>query len=77
VDQDAAYLDGGRSSGLTVGMKLLVKNKKPAAGAEANLNPDQTAAELVVVGLAETSAVTENPLPKRDVVPGDLAYLSS
>jgi hypothetical protein len=77
VDQDAAYLDGGRSSGLTVGMKLTVKNKKPAAGADANTSLDKPVAELVVVGLAETSAVTEIHTPKRDVVPGDLAYLSS
>jgi len=77
VDQDAAYLDGGRSSGLTVGMKLTVKNKRPADGTDANANLDKPVAELVVVGLAETSAVTEIHSPKRDVVPGDLAYLSS
>ena len=77
VDQDAAYLDGGRSSGLTAGMKLTVKNKKPAAGTDANTSLDKPVAELVVVGLAETSAVTEIHSPKRDVVPGDLAYLSS
>lgn len=77
VDQDAAYLDGGRSSGLTVGMKLFVKNKKSAAVPDANASLDQNVAELVVVGLAETSAVTEIHTPKRDVVPGDLAYLSS
>ena len=77
VDQDAAYLDGGRSSGLTVGMKLTVKNKKSAAGTDANTSLDKPVAELVVVGLAETSAVTEIHSPKRDVVPGDLAYLSS
>lgn len=77
VDQDAAYLDGGRSSGLTVGMKLFVKNKKSAAVPDANASLDQNVAELVVVGLAETSAVTEIHTPKREVVPGDLAYLSS
>lgn len=77
VDQDTAYLDGGRSSGLTQGMKLIVKNKKPASGTDGNANLDKAVAELVVVGLAETSAVTEIHAPKRDVVPGDLAYLSS
>jgi AMIN domain-containing protein len=77
VDQDAAYLDGGRSSGLTVGMKLTVKNKKRLAGTNAKASLDENVAELVVVGLAETSAVTEIHTPKRDVVPGDLAYLSS
>jgi hypothetical protein len=77
VDQDTAYLDGGRSSGLTEGMKLIVKDKKPkvVTGGSANLNG--VVAELVVVGLAETSAITEIHTPKREVVPGDLAYLSS
>jgi hypothetical protein len=77
VDQDTAYLDGGRNSGLTEGMKLIVKNKKIAAGMDGSSNPDEAVAELVVVGLAETSAVTEIHTPKRDVVPGDFAYLSS
>jgi hypothetical protein len=77
VDQDTAYLDGGRASGLAQGMKLIVKNKATAAGADGSSNPDDIVAELVVVGLAETSAVTEIHTPKRDVVPGDLAYLSS
>jgi hypothetical protein len=77
VDQDAAYLDGGRSSGLTAGMKLMVKNKRPAAATDGSVDPAGAIAELVVVGLAETSAVTEIRAPKRDVVAGDLAYLSS
>jgi hypothetical protein len=77
VDQDAAYLDGGRSSGLTAGMKLIVKNKRPAAATDGSVDPAGAIAELVVVGLAETSAVTEIHAPKRDVVAGDLAYLSS
>jgi AMIN domain len=77
VDQDTAYLDGGRTSGLTEGMRLIVKNKNTAAGSDGSSNPDDAVAELVVVGLAETSAVTEIHTPKRDVVPGDLAYLSS
>jgi hypothetical protein len=78
VQQDSAYIDGGRSSGLTEGMKLFVKDPSPAAGADANgPAPDTVQAELVVVGVAETSAVTEVHEPKRDVVPGDLAYLSS
>jgi hypothetical protein len=77
VDQDAAYLDGGRSSGLTEGMKLIVKNKRSAAGADGSVDPAGAIAELVVVGLAETSAVTEIRAPRREVVAGDLAYLSS
>jgi hypothetical protein len=77
VDQDTAYLDGGRTSGLTEGMKLVVRNKKTVAGSDGSSNRDDAVAELVVVGLAETSAVTEIHTPKRDVVPGDFAYLSS
>jgi hypothetical protein len=77
VEQDTAYLDGGRASGLTEGMKLIVKNKTTAAGSDGSSNPDDAVAELVVVGLAETSAVTEIRTPKREVVPGDFAYLSS
>jgi len=78
VEQESAYLDGGRSAGLAEGMKLLVKNDKPAAQAAANAEgASGPAAELVVVAVAETSAVTEIRLPKRDIVPGDLAYLTS
>jgi AMIN domain-containing protein len=77
VEQDTAYLDGGRSSGLAEGMKLFVKNKGPMAGADKNGNADGAVAELVVVGVAETSSVTEIHLAKREVVAGDLAYLSS
>ncbi len=77
VEQDTAYLDGGRSSGLTEGMKLVIRNKGSLARSDTNANADGAVAELVVVGVAETSAVTEIHLPKRDVVAGDLAYLSS
>jgi AMIN domain len=75
VQQDTAYIDGGKSSGLSEGMRLIVKD------AMSSSNPDAPAisevAELVVVGVAETSAVTEIHTPKRDIVPGDVAYLSS
>ncbi|MFI5057899.1 MAG: AMIN domain-containing protein [Candidatus Acidiferrales bacterium] len=78
VEQETAYLDGGRSAGLAEGMKLLVKNDKPATQVAANAEGvSGPAAELVVVAVAETSAVTEIRLPKRDIVPGDLAYLTS
>lgn len=77
VEQDSAYLDGGRSSGLTEGMKLIVKNQRSAPSTKGSANFDGPVAELVVVALAETSAVTEIHAPKREVVPGDIAYLSS
>jgi hypothetical protein len=78
VEQETAYLDGGRSAGLSEGMKLLVKNDKSATQVGPNAETASgPAAELVVVAVAETSAVTEIRLPKRDIVPGDLAYLTS
>jgi hypothetical protein len=76
VEQESAYLDGGRSSGLTEGLKLVVKKPTPEAGAKGNPS-DGPFAELVVVAVAETSAVTEIHKPTRDVTPGDIAYLSA
>ena len=78
VQQDSAYIDGGRSSGLAEGMKLVIKDTPSSAGADPSAPvSDAIQAELVVVGVAETSAVTEIRQPKRDIVPGGLAYLSA
>ncbi len=79
VAEGAAYLDAGRSSGLSEGMKLEVRDTQPAAPKMDTGNEEglQTVAELKVISIAETSAVTEIIQPKRDVKPGDLAYLSS
>ena len=85
VAQGAAYLDGGRSAGLAEGMKLVVRestslpsNAPPSASNVAAASPNNgTVAELEVISVAETSAVTEVHTPTRDVKPGDLAYLSS
>ena len=85
VTQGAAYLDGGRSSGLAEGMKLEVKDDVKAsppgttgmeAGPDAN-GGKRVVAELEVVSVAETSAVTEIKSSTRDVKKGDLAYLSA
>lgn len=76
VEADSAYIDGGRSAGLAEGMKLLVKDVRGAGGSRAG-DGNAGVAELVVVGVAETSAVTEIHNPKRDVVAGDVAFLSS
>jgi AMIN domain len=76
VEQDSAYLDGGRSSGLKEGLTLVVKDSRPSA--EVNTSGgNEPVAQLVVIAVAETSAVTEIRIPKRDVVPGDTAYLST
>jgi len=79
VAEGVAYLDGGRSSGLTEGMKLEVQDSDhvPREGVAVESSDAGVVAELVVTAVAETSAVTEIHVPKRSVKPGDLAYLSS
>lgn len=77
VQQDAAYIDGGRSSGLAEGMKLVVKDSAPGGGVAEVPSGEVPVADLVVIGLAETSAVTEIRSPKRTIALGDTAYLSS
>ena len=79
VAEGVAYLDGGRSSGLTEGMKLEVQESDhvPREGVAVEPSDAGVVAKLVVTAVAETSAVTEIHVPKRSVKPGDLAYLSS
>jgi len=79
VAEGVAYLDGGRSSGLTEGMKLEVQDSDhvPREGVAVEPSDAGVVAELVVTAVAETSAVTDIHVPKRSVKPGDLAYLSS
>lgn len=76
VEEESAYIDGGRSAGLAEGMKLLVK-AVPGDAANKPSDTNSPVAELVVIGVAETSAVTEIHKPEREVVPGDIAYLST
>jgi hypothetical protein len=89
VQDETAYLDGGRSAGLAEGMTLTVKgndakdevkdkdgNEKKAEEGASGAAPG-TVADLVVIGVAETSAVAEIRTPKRDIIPGDVAFLSS
>ncbi|HVO61175.1 MAG TPA: AMIN domain-containing protein [Terriglobales bacterium] len=78
VAEGAAYLDAGRNSGLSEGMKLEIHDTDPApANAGNEAQGVRVAALLRVVSVAESSAVTEISEPTRDVKPGDLAYLSS
>jgi hypothetical protein len=78
VAAGAAYLDGGRAAGLSEGMKLVVRETHTRANiAAADGSADQVIAELEVTSVAEASAVTDIRTPKRDVAPGDLAYLSA
>jgi hypothetical protein len=79
VAEGVAYLDGGRSSGLTEGMKLEVQDSDhiPREGVAVDSSDAGVIAELVVTAIAETSVVTDIHTPKRSVKAGDLAYLSS
>src|SRR4029077_314153 len=62
--------------GLKEGLTLVVRDPRPSGGTNTNA-ANEALAQLVVVAVAETSAVTEIRSPKRDVVPGDTAYLST
>jgi len=79
VADGVAYLEGGRAQGLSEGMKLEIENTNlPATqGESATTGDPRIVAELVVSGVAETSAVTDIHSPMRPVKVGDLAYLSS
>jgi len=80
VAEGVAYLDGGRTQGLSEGMKLEVKDDTATTarqGQSVNAADPRVVAELEVTAVADTSAVTEIHTPKRSVKVGDLAYLSS
>jgi hypothetical protein len=79
VADGVAYLEGGRTQGLSEGMKLLVVDANHAAkqGESVNAADPKVAAELEVSAVADTSAVTDIHNPKRPVKVGDLAYLSN
>ncbi len=78
VAAGTAYLDGGRGAGLAEGMKLVVRETPTGAVvAAASGKEDEIVAELEVTSVAEASAVTDIHTPKRDLKPGDLAYLSA
>jgi hypothetical protein len=75
VAAGAAYLIGGRSSGLVQGMKLVVRD--PGRSADSATPQGPVVAELQIVSLAESSAVTEIHNPTRAVKLGDWAELSA
>jgi hypothetical protein len=79
VADGVAYLEGGRTQGLTEGMKLLVEDANHAAkqGESVNAADPKVVAELEVSAVADTSAVTDIHNSKRPVKVGDLAYLSN
>jgi len=72
VASGAVYLDGGRAAGLAEGFRLTVKRRQPG---EAEMDA-KTVGEVVVVSLAENSAVCEIKLHALDLMVDDVAYLS-
>ncbi len=78
VAAGAAYLEGGKNEGLSEGMKLEVRDNLSRADAGSNDAYGPAVAELEVLSVADTSTVAEiHDGAKRDVKPGDWAYLSS
>jgi hypothetical protein len=79
VAEGVAYLDGGRSSGLSEGMKLEIKHTDlaPRQGITVDPSDPRVVAELKVTAVADTSAVTDVSDLKSQVKPGDLAFLST
>src|SRR5215475_12144840 len=75
VAEGAAYLNGGRSSGLAPGMKLVVRD--PILSTRDTVAPKPPVAELQVIFIAQNSAVTEIHSAKRAIKTGDWAYLSA
>jgi len=75
--EGAVYLDGGRSAGLTEGMKLTVKwSGKVGIGGSGEAVATRMIAQLKVVSVAETSAVCEVVSSSGEMRVGDWAYLS-
>jgi len=72
VASEAVYLDGGRAAGLSEGYRLTVKRRQPG---EAQLDAKDVG-EIVVVSLAENSAVCEIKSRDMDFQVDDIAYLS-
>jgi hypothetical protein len=79
VAEGVAYLEGGRSQGLTQGMKLYIEDTGLPAKQGDSVQPadPRVVAELEVTAVADTSSVTDIHTPKRPVKVGDLAYLSA
>jgi hypothetical protein len=78
VAEGVAYLDAGRNAGLAEGMKLVIREttSSPTSPDVDAADPGKVA-ELEVISTAENSAVVEIHSPARQVVPGDLAFLSA
>jgi hypothetical protein len=73
VASGAVYLDGGNAAGLAEGFRLTVQRRKPGE-AEMDAKP---VGEVVVVSLAENSAVCEIKSKEMDFEVDDIAILSA
>ena len=73
VASEAVYLDGGRAAGLSEGYRLTVKRRQPG---EAEMEAKDVG-EIVVVSLAEHSAVCEIKSHEMQFQVDDVAYLSN
>lgn len=84
VTLGAVYVEGGRSAGLSEGMKLVIRQNPGVTSSSSSASPGDEPppeppliAELKVVSVAETSAVCELVSHTRDLVAGDVATLPS
>jgi hypothetical protein len=78
VAEGVAYLEGGRNTGLSQGMKLNIKGLDPSSKPTAAKDEEaQVIAQLEVASVALSSAVGEIHDPTRPVAVGDWAYLTS
>lgn len=77
VSGSNVYIDGGRSSGLSEGTKLILKQDptKPATDPSNTALQPGIVARLKVVSIASTSAVCEIVGKGRDLVEGDIVWL--
>lgn len=77
VAEGSVYLLGGKSAGLTEGMKLIVKRTgtlTPSSGS-GEMTASYIVAELTVVSVADNSAVCDVTKTNREIRAGDVAYL--
>jgi hypothetical protein len=77
VADGTIYLIGGRSAGLTEGMKLIVKRTGsivPSTGS-GEMSASYIVAELTVASVADNSAVCDITKTNREIHVGDVAYL--
>ena len=83
VSLGAVYVEGGRSAGLSEGMKLVIRQGPGVTASSSSANQGEEPpeppliAELKVVSVAQSSAVCEVVSHTRDLVAGDVASLPS